>query len=1617
MIRSVSIVLGVMMAGLGARAAAPDWPAAMVKARADYAATVTAGFKPVVTAVFTGATAPERLRVDVRGLKELWLFTEGVPDYNWCQSIWGDPELVAPDGTRTKLTDLKPVSVKVGWGTLLTNINHVSKPLQVRDQRFTHGFWSHADSALQFRLDGAFASFETWIGIDVTAGGNGHARFLVADRPYGRVRIDGALGEVPKAFPDLAALSRGVAETWFDAPGEGTEELLGFGQRFAEGFGALGRERLPGLQVAAKEGAAALLARIAEMAQAKAAADAVVAAVSGVSVPGLERAIRDLAVTFPESYQRADEWLERLVRMRAAGGVDLPRRCRAYDPQALALAPELVSLQQEALLANPLIEGLAEVLLIRRQEGALGLPANWQSNSMLAKTGYGNDICALNLRDRQAPLRTVYRPEKDVFVGDMDLHFEADRLLFSQSDPAGPWHVYEAGLDGTGLRRVTPEAEGSINNYDPCYLPDGAILYTSTASMVAVPCVYGSTPVAHLFRLDRDGTVRQLTFDQEHAWCPTLLENGRVLYLRWEYADLPHSNSRILFQCYPDGTNQSEYYGSNSYWPNGVFYARPIPGQPTRAVGIVTGHHGVPRMGELVLFDTARGRQEASGAVQRIPGYGQAVEALCRDALVDGSWPKFLHPYPLGGADGRGAGKYFLVSAQLTSGSPWGLYLVDTFDNLVLLRQEAGFALLEPMPLARRPRPPVVPSRVDSSRRDGWVYLNDIYRGGGLAGIPKGTVTALRVFTYTFGYRGFGGLYGTIGMDGPWDCRRTLGTVPIDPDGSAFFRVPANTPIAVQPLDADGQALQLMRSWFTVMPGETLSCVGCHEAQNQTAPPVPTLASRRRPDAIAPWQGPARGFSFRREVQPVLDRHCVRCHDGVTERNGQVLFSLRDEPMKVTWSSKMSGSVGADVGGKFSESYRHLHRFVRHPGIESDMHRLAPMDYHAETTELVQLLRKGHHGVRLQAAEWERLFCWIDYNAPFHGEWSTIVGEESARAAESTRAEMRKRYANVEENHEDKGLPDPLPEPLPPVAEEAPPGASEAGHPAPEAAPGLPQRQVVHLGGGVRLGFVFVPPGEFQMGPAPGSADERPVHRVRVEKGFWMSETEVTNLAFLRFRPDHDSRRESKQGYQFGVMGYRLDTPMQPVVRVSWDDAKAFCAWLASATGLPAALPTEEQWEYACRAGATTPFWFGAADADFGAFANLGDRTLKRLAGNPYTEDQPIEDPPEFDDWVPKAEAVDDGGLVSTPVGRYRPNPWGLYDMHGNVWEWTRSEYGPYPGGQPAAMAAAGLKVVRGGSWRDRPQRGTASFRLAYRAYQPVYNVGFRIVLETDSAELRPQAVALSADADRRPLVLADSGLRRLVCVSPAGEVQWEIPEVTCYDLQVLDDGHVLYCDASEGRSRVIEVDPAARRTVWEYAAQGEVFSCQRLEGGLTLVGECTRGRLVEVGADGKEVHSLPILSGQAGHGALRWARKTPAGTYLCAHQADRCVREYDREGALLRELECPYPVFGVVPLANGNVLVSCERALLEFDPQSRTVWHLYEEDIPGLRLRGLSGMAVLESGNILVCNWLGHSKEGDGEPLFEITRDKRIAWLLDGTIQTQWVGCAQLLPGGKGAE
>ena len=1046
----------------------------------------------------------------------------------------------------------------------------------------------------------------------------------------------------------------------------------------------------------------------------------------------LRMAIEDLAAEFPGGYPNANHYLKRLESLHSEQRGLPPDADR---PVHDSVTERFEALKREALLANPLLD-FDRLLMIRRRADRLGLPLNYHGNTDLPATGYDNTLVTLSPLSPDGRLETVFTPQGDRFIGDLDLHYDADRLLTSIPDENGRWSVAQLHLPGGLLEPVPLIDDPDVHNYDACYLPDDRIVFTSTAPFIGVPCVGGRSKVANLYLKETGGRIRRLTNDQDHNWCPAVLNNGRILYQRWEYADIAHTFTRLLFHANPDGSQQMEYYGSNSFWPTSMFYARPVPGHPTKVVAVIGGHHDAPRQGELVVFDPALGRHEASGAVQRIPGFGKKIEPVILDGLIANSWPRFLHPYPLGE-------KHFLVSCKPTKDSLWGVYLVDVFDNFVLLYEEPGRAMMEPIPLRKTVRQPVLPDVVDTSRQDASVLLMDVYKGGGLRGVPRGAVKSLRLISYEFTFHGLGGEPDRVGFDGPWDVKRILGTVPVEADGSAHFRVPACTPVAVQPLDAEGKALALMRSWFTAMPGEVLSCVGCHEPQN-TAPPYRSspLAVRRGPSAIKQWYGPPRGFSFVREVQPVLDAYCVKCHHGRPLDDGQLAFDLTARPPeKVTSAFQM----------RFTPSYTTLHRFLHTPTLESDARLLPPRDFHADTSKLVQILRDGHYGVRLSDEAWDRLITWIDLNAPAHGTWQEVAGHIPAKSQAAERGavrrrELHRRYAGIDEDPEAVYPAANLVAVAPETGEREETvgttqeiGSARVQGPGAEAqfsgirtasndeAPSPAGETLsIELAPDVNVELVLIRPGAFVMGSDHGYVNERPAHRITIEEPFWMGRYEISNRQYCCFDAGHDSGLETGEQYAFGdyERGHPLSRPEQPVVRISWHDARAFCRWLSEKAGMRFDLPTEAQWEYTCRAGTSSQLWCGTLDDDFSRFANLSDATH-------HTVDYPHV-PTALPPWRPADTRFDDGWRVSAPPGTFEANRWGLFDVHGNVSEWTRSAYRPYPyvadddGAED--VAGDGRKTVRGGSWLDRPRRAQSAFRLHYQASQAVHDVGFRVM-------------------------------------------------------------------------------------------------------------------------------------------------------------------------------------------------------------------------------------------------------------------------------------------------
>jgi len=385
----------------------------------------------------------------------------------------------------------------------------------------------------------------------------------------------------------------------------------------------------------------------------------------------------------------------------------------------------------------------------------------------------------------------------------------------------------------------------------------------------------------------------------------------------------------------------------------------------------------------------------------------------------------------------------------------------------------------------------------------------------------------------------------------------------------------------------------------------------------------------------------------------------------------------------------------------------------------------------------VQILRNDHYGVQLTGDEWDTLITWIDMNTPYHGNWSDITGPAKLDNIAKRRLELAAMYGSEAIPFEDAAKV--LPVSLSPTTSSAdaqkewmtPQNASRLlsyQQPEPKVcvvingntARNLP-KTVTLTHDQLAISLAAIPSGRI--------VKETPDAKVEsvIERPFLIGTREITNAQFRQFDPTHDSGYESRQGYQFGRRGYNVNNDDLPVVRVSWRQAKAFCEWLSEKTGKNVDLPTREQWEFACRAGTTTPFWYGDLDTDFSPFENLGDTRLKEFVACTtfanYNGVQIIENPNPFDDRIPKDERFDDGAFMQVPGGAYHPNPFGLFDMHGNVAEFTST----FADGN--ANATAREILVMGGSWYDRPYRSTSDAQRRFPDYQPMFNVGFRVVV------------------------------------------------------------------------------------------------------------------------------------------------------------------------------------------------------------------------------------------------------------------------------------------------
>jgi hypothetical protein len=694
----------------------------------------------------------------------------------------------------------------------------------------------------------------------------------------------------------------------------------------------------------------------------------------GVAAERLRAAINELAKPFGTRYP-ARELLDRLETIVAA------------DDMAA-----LDNLAREALVRkNPLVNSHPILFVTRRQ-----YKPDHHNTETIFQTGEINTDRydtqgALKLLDAASgTVRTLFDPGPAATVRDPDVSFDAKQIVFSmRRNKEDDYSIYTIHADGKNLRQLT--AAPGVSDIDPIWLPDGDILFSS--SREPKYCMCNRHIMCNLYRMEADGAnihqIGKSTLFEGHA---SLLPDGRVMYDRWEYVDRNFGDAQGLWVCNPDGTGHAIYWGNNTTSPGGVIDARALS-QSHLAIAVLTSCHDRP-WGALGLIDRSLGvdgrepilRTWPADFISRVKTSGEDFDSTVRLPI------KYEDPCPLDDT-------HFLCARKTGNGEEMGIYYLDLHGHEILVHVEAP-GCYDPMPLMPRRKPAVIPQRrnFDNPNAPGLFYLQNVYIGTHMEGVKPGSIKALRIVESpekrSFSACGWFG-HGEQAPGMNWHNfvnKRILGTVPVEADGSAYFEVPGNTFVFFQALDENGMMVQSMRSGIYLQPGESYGCVGCHENRVGDIPPAAArpLALQRKPDRLQGWRGAPRTFCFQREVQPVLDKYCVSCHDYGKEA-GEKLNLAGDRDVVFSTSYVDLWALGAItcVGGGPAET-------------------MPPYSWGSHPSKLIKKARARHAGVVLNAEDLERLITWTDINAPYYAYYESAYPANTGGRSPLTEKELKR---------------------------------------------------------------------------------------------------------------------------------------------------------------------------------------------------------------------------------------------------------------------------------------------------------------------------------------------------------------------------------------------------------------------------------------------------------------------------------------------------------------------------------------------------------------------------------------------------------------------------------
>jgi mono/diheme cytochrome c family protein len=586
----------------------------------------------------------------------------------------------------------------------------------------------------------------------------------------------------------------------------------------------------------------------------------------------------------------------------------------------------------------------------------------------------GGRLCIYDVTDDSV---TPLVESPDGQIQGCDLSYDGETILFGWRRGSAYYQLYTVKIDGSNLTQLT---DGDHHNYDGAWLPDGRIVFLSTRRPQAAYCFF--TPVGTLYTMNDDGSNQQcISANYLNDFTPAVTNDGRIIYGRWEYVDRPAIPIQSLWTINPDGTMLKGFFGNRVLDPATFIEPQPIPGT-TAILCTMTGHNGSCR-GAIGIIDPSYG-DNAQSAIRNL-----TPDVRLRGVNVSSNGPRgpYQTPYPV---DGR----YFLVSYD-------GTILLRDYDGTeqTTVIAPRGLGFYNPRPLRPRQLPPVRTSGLpDGEQEDPWaaVYLQDVYNGlaphvqpgevkqiAVVQELARSLINSPGIHRPAFGYQRV-----LVSCGATYVPKKVWGYAGVSEDGSAYFKVPAEQPIYFVALDAEGRAIQRMRSFTHLMPGEVQGCIGCHEPRSRGPHSQLPGAILGEPQQLRTPEWGLQGFCYARIVQPVLDKYCIECHNPHDKPDGIDLTGDRTDYFNISYevlARRNQGRTGSPL----------VNWIPTYNGEEWNIREIGPRKWGSPASKLAELILTGHpdaegkRRVELDDDSRRRVFMWIDLNVPYYGTADT----------------------------------------------------------------------------------------------------------------------------------------------------------------------------------------------------------------------------------------------------------------------------------------------------------------------------------------------------------------------------------------------------------------------------------------------------------------------------------------------------------------------------------------------------------------------------------------------------------------------------------------------------